>query len=77
MELYAEAFESVNQLDKLEGFTSIYGAQFYGLSPNTKHVRLVKQPWTVPESYAFGDSEVKPLRAGEVINWKVLNENDN
>ena len=76
MELYAEAFASVNQLHRLEAFTSIYGAQFYGVSPNNKHVKLVQQPWTVPETYELGDSKVRPLKAGEVIDWKVLMEHD-
>ena len=72
LELYAEAFDSVNSLSRLEGFTSVFGALFYGLEVNSRRVKLVKQPWTVPDSYPLGDSVVRPLRAGELIHWKVV-----
>ena len=72
IELYAEAFDSVNCLDRLENFASVYGAQFYGLEPNTtSYITLVNEPWVVPEKYQFGSSNVKPLRAGESILWKI------
>jgi dihydroorotase len=72
IELYAEAFESAGALDKLEGFTSIFGAQFYGLPLSCKTISLKKEAWTVPESYSFGSSVVRPLRAGQTIAWKVI-----
>ena len=73
LELYATAFEAVGALDKLEGFASFHGPDFYGLPRNTSTVTLVKQTWTPPESFAFGEgAELKPLAAGEVLGWKLL-----
>ena len=74
IELYAEAFHSVNALDKLEGFTSIYGQQFYQIPVNTKKVKLVQKPWNVPEKYPFGNGFVVPLRAGQTIAWTLVKE---
>ena len=71
MELYAEAFESVNALDKLEAFASFNGADFYGLSRNHETVTLKKESWTPPESFAFGEAELKPLRSGESLAWRL------
>jgi dihydroorotase len=71
IELYAEAFESVDALDKLEAFASFNGPDFYGLPRNTDTITLVKQAWTVPESYPLGDTCVVPIRAGESIAWQV------
>jgi len=72
LELYAEAFESVGALDKLEGFASLHGPSFYGLPPNTGHVTLARQPWVLPETLPFCDTLIKPLRAGDTLNWKLL-----
>ena len=73
LELYATAFEAAGALDKLEGFASFHGPDFYGLPRNTSTVTLVKQTWTPPESFAFGEgAELKPLAAGEVLGWKLL-----
>jgi dihydroorotase len=71
LELYAEAFEAAGALDKLEGFASHYGADFYGLPRNTETVTLKREAWTLPESLPFGDALIKPLRAGETLNWKL------
>jgi dihydroorotase len=71
IELYAEAFEQVGALDKLEAFASFYGPDFYGLARNTDTITLVREPWTAPASYAFGNSTLVPLRAGETIQWRV------
>ncbi len=71
IELYAEAFEAANALDKLEGFASHFGADFYGLPRNSDTITLVKQPWQLPESLAFGDTQLVPLRAGETLQWKI------
>lgn len=71
IELYAEAFEQMNALDKLEGFASFYGADFYGLPRNQDTITLVKKEWTVPESYTLGQSVVVPIRAGASIAWRV------
>jgi dihydroorotase len=72
MELYAEAFDSVNALDKLEAFASFHGADFYGLPRNSGTITLKRESWTPPESYAFGEAELKPLRSGEALPWKLI-----
>ena len=76
LELYAEAFESVGALDKLEGFASDFGADFYGLPRNSGEVTLVKQAWRVPDVYADADlgTTITPLRAGESVSWRLLSE---
>ncbi|MGP1628776.1 MAG: dihydroorotase [Giesbergeria sp.] len=71
MELYAEAFDSVGALDKLEGFASFHGPAFYGLPRNTGTLTLVRESWTPPDSFAFGEAELKPLRSGEALAWRV------
>jgi dihydroorotase len=72
LELYAEAFDSVGALDKLEGFASLHGPDFYGLPRNTIQVTLQRQTWTLPESLPFGETTLKPLRAGEAVGWRLL-----
>ncbi len=71
LQLYAEAFDAAGALDKLEGFASFHGADFYGLPRNTATVCLVKNPMSVPEHLNFGDSNLVPLRAGESIAWSI------
>jgi len=71
LELYAEAFEAAGALQKLEGFASLHGPAFYGLPVNEERVMLRRQPWQLPESLPFGDALIKPLRAGETLNWKL------
>jgi dihydroorotase len=70
--LYAEAFEDAGALDRLEGFASRFGADFYGLPPHADTVTLVREPWTVPSEHPYGDVTVVPLRAGEVLRWRVV-----
>ena len=70
LELYAEAFEAANALDKLEGFASRFGADFYGLPRNEGTVRLEKVDWQVPGEYPFGTETVVPLRAGQKLAWR-------
>ena len=72
IELYAEAFEQLGVLDKLEAFASQNGPDFYGLPRNTETITLVREPWTVPDTLAFGEQQLVPLRAGESIQWRVL-----
>jgi dihydroorotase len=72
LELYAEAFEQAGALDKLEGFASFFGADYYGLPRNQGTVILRKEEWQVPVSLAFGDDQLVPLRAGEAMKWKLL-----
>ena len=71
LELYAEAFEAAGALDKLEGFASFFGADFYGLPRNSGRVTLRKETWTIPDEVAFGEAVVKPLRGGEVLKWRI------
>ena len=73
LELYAEVFEQAGALDKLEGFASFYGADFYGMPRNTGKITLRKESWPAPESLAFGEYRLVPLRAGESIAWKMEN----
>ncbi|TBO31380.1 dihydroorotase [Aquabacterium lacunae] len=72
LELYAEAFEAVGALDKLEGFASFYGADFYGLPRNTDTVTLRRESWVVPETLPFGETVIKPLRGGDTLNWRLV-----
>ncbi len=71
IELYAEAFEDANALDKLEAFASHFGADFYGLPRNTETITLVKKDWQVPDTLSFGDQPLVPLRAGETLRWQL------
>ncbi len=71
IELYAEVFEQAGALDKLEGFASLYGADFYQLTRNIKTITLQKQNWTVPASYQVDDKTITPLKSSEVIGWKL------
>jgi dihydroorotase len=72
MELYAEAFESVDALDKLEAFASFYGPDFYQLPRNTKQITLTKTTWHIPDELPFPESGLVPLRAGEEITWQMV-----
>jgi dihydroorotase len=72
IEMYAEAFDAAGALDKLEAFASFNGPAFYGLPRNAGTITLSKQSWTPPESFAFGEAELKPLRSGEVLPWKLV-----
>jgi dihydroorotase len=71
MELYAEAFESVDALDKLEAFASFYGADFYQLPRNTEHITLTKTTWRVPDEVPFMESALVPLQAGQEMTWQM------
>jgi dihydroorotase len=71
IELYAEAFERAGRLDRLEAFASLRGPGFYGLSPNTGTITLVRNEWQPPAAYRFGDAELVPFRAGETIAWRL------
>ena len=71
LEMYAEAFDSVGKLAQLEAFASFNGADFYGLPRNTGTISLKRESWTPPESFQFGEAELKPLRSGEALPWRV------
>ncbi|OEC37267.1 dihydroorotase [Pseudomonas cuatrocienegasensis] len=72
IELYAEAFEQRNALDQLEAFASLNGPDFYGLPRNSESITLVREDWTAPASLPLGDHTVTPLRAGETLRWRLL-----
>ena len=71
IEFYAQVFEAAGALDKLEAFASFHGADFYGLPRNEETITLVREPWTVPDNYDFGDDKLVPLMAGETIEWRL------
>lgn len=72
VELYAEAFEQAGALDGLEGFASRFGADFYRLPRNGARIRLIREAWKVPDTYAFGRGRLVPLRAGETLAWRLV-----
>ena len=71
LELYAEAFDAVGALNRLEAFASFNGPAFYGLPRNSGTVTLREEAWTVPETVPFGDAQLKPLRGGETLAWRL------
>jgi dihydroorotase len=71
IELYAEAFEDAGALDKLEGFASHFGPDFYQLPRNIDSITLVKKPWQIPDNLMLGDQPLIPLRAGETLRWQI------
>ena len=72
MELYAAAFEKAGRLDRLEGFASFFGADFYGLPRNADTITLERTPWTIPAQLPFGDQELVPLDAGGTLDWRSV-----
>jgi dihydroorotase len=72
MELYAEVFESMDALDKLEAFASFYGPDFYKLPRNTEKITLTRTTWRIPDELPFPESGLVPLRAGEELTWQVV-----
>jgi dihydroorotase len=72
LELYAEAFDAAGALDRLEGFASFHGADFYGLPRNRGTITLRREAWTLPETLPFGAAELKPLRGGETLAWRLV-----
>ena len=71
IELYAEAFDSVGKLDKLEGFASDFGADFYRLPRNAEKITLAKREWRPPANYPLGDAKLVPMRANEPVAWQL------
>ncbi len=72
IELYAEVFDAAECLEKLEGFASFYGADFYGLPRNSQHITLQKTEWQIAETLSVADEALVPMRAGETIRWKLV-----
>ncbi|XP_062152508.1 dihydroorotase, mitochondrial-like isoform X4 [Alnus glutinosa] len=70
LSLYAKVFEEVDALNKLEAFTSFNGSDFYGLPRNTSKIKLIRTPWTVPESFSFSFGDIIPMFAGETLEWQ-------
>jgi dihydroorotase len=75
IELYAAVFDELNVLDKLEGFASFYGADFYGLERNKSSINLIKEDWVIPEKITVGDEAIIPLYAGRKISWRLAQSN--
>ena len=77
MELYTQFFDEAGALDKLEGFASRHGADFYGLPRNPGTVTLVRESWTVPEQIILPNGRpIVPFFAGKQINWKLMTSGD-
>jgi dihydroorotase len=74
LEFYAQAFDAAGALDRLEGFASFHGADFYGLPRNRGRITLRRQAWVLPESLPFGAQQLKPLCGGESLAWQVVDE---
>ena len=72
LELYAEVFESVGALNRLEGFACFYGADFYGLPRNGGKLTMLRESWTAPREIHLGEHSLIPFRAGEPITWKLV-----
>lgn len=72
LELYAEAFDAAGALDRFEAFASFNGPAFYGLPRNTGRITLRRAPWVLPAVVPFGDAELKPLRGGEALAWRLM-----
>jgi dihydroorotase len=72
LELYAEAFDKAGALERLEGFASVHGADFYGLPRNRGTLTLRRETWALPETLPFGDATLKPLRGGETLAWRLV-----
>ncbi len=72
LELYAEAFDSVGALDKLDDFASRFGAAFYGLPRNSGQVTLKRESWIPPDEFAFGGETIVPLTVGRSLFWKLV-----
>jgi dihydroorotase len=71
IELYAEIFEAEGILQRLPAFAADFGADFYGLPRNDEQITLVKEAWSPPRSYPYGNGKLVPLRAGERIAWRL------
>jgi len=72
IEFYAQVFEEAGALERLEGFASHFGADFYGLPRNTGEITLQQTDWQVPDHYPLGEDTVVPLFAGETLHWSTV-----
>lgn len=74
LSLYTEVFDTQNKLEHLEAFLSFNGADFYGLPRNEHYITLRESPYTVPDTLAFGEETLIPLKAGQVVQWQVIRD---
>lgn len=74
LEFYAELFDQVGELGRLESFAAFHGADYYGLPRNKEKVRLIKSDWTIPDNLPFANDFIVPLRAGEICHWKIAGD---
>ena len=72
MELYTQAFDQADALDKLEQFASFNGPDFYNLPRNTGTITLQREEWQVPAEVPMGNATLVPLNGGETIGWKFV-----
>jgi dihydroorotase len=72
MELYAQAFEEIGALTRLEAFASFHGPDFYGLPRNQDQITIERSQWKIPEELAMAESTVVPLDAGQLLQWKFV-----
>jgi dihydroorotase len=72
LEFYAEVFEEMGALERLEDFASLRGPDFYRRPRNDEQITLRRVEWRVPEQLPLGDSSMVPLRAGEALRWQVV-----
>jgi dihydroorotase len=72
MELYAQAFEEIGALNKLEAFASFHGPDFYGLPRNQDQITIERSPWHIPEELPMAETTVVPLDAGQLLQWKFV-----
>jgi len=72
IEFYAEIFDVADALDRLEGFASLHGPDFYGLPRNQDQITLVKEAWSVPQELPFHEDALVPFRAGGIVSWRML-----
>ena len=71
IELYAQVFDQLQAMDKLEGFASHFGADFYGLPRNKKTITLIKKSWQIPQQLSYATQTIVPLGAGETLDWQM------
>ncbi len=76
IELYAKAFEAAGALERLEGFASHFGPDFYGLPRNSDQIVLRREPWQVPATLPLGDTVLQPVAADEQLDWRVVDSAD-
>jgi dihydroorotase len=69
--LYATFFEEMDALDKLEGFASFHGADFYRLPRHTDTVTLARETMTIEQQVMAGGEAFVPWMAGETIPWRL------